>query len=117
MLWLTWRQLRTQAAVVFGVLVAIAIVLAVTGPHLVHLYDTTVKPCASHGDCGTETALFTERGRLLQQLGQVVLVAPALLGIFWGAPLVPHSSRTTPSDWRGRRASAAPGGWPPSSHW
>jgi hypothetical protein len=88
MLWLTWRQLRTQAAVVFGVLVAIAIVLAVTGPHLVHLYDTTVKPCASHGDCGTETALFTERGRLLQQLGQVVLVAPALLGIFWGAPLV-----------------------------
>jgi len=26
--------------------------------------------------------------RLLQQLGQLVLVAPALVGVFWGAPLV-----------------------------
>jgi hypothetical protein len=88
MLWLTWRQFRTQAAVVFGVLAAVAIVLAVTGPHLVHLYDTTVKPCASHDDCGTETGLFTAHDRLLQQLTQVVLVAPALIGMFWGAPLV-----------------------------
>jgi hypothetical protein len=88
MLWLTWRQFRTQAAVVFGVLVAIAIVLAVTGPHLVHLYDTTVKPCASHNDCGLATSLFTEHQHLLRQLGQLVLAAPALIGIFWGAPLV-----------------------------
>jgi hypothetical protein len=88
MLWLTWRQFRTQAAVVAGVLAVIAVALAVTGPHLVHLYDTTVKPCASHGDCGTATNLFTKNDRLLQQLGQVVLVAPALIGIFWGAPLV-----------------------------
>ena len=88
MLWLTWRQFRTQAAVVFGLLAAIAVTLAVTGPHLVHLYDTTVKTCAAHGDCGTATALFTGKERLLQQLGQVVLVAPALIGIFWGTPLV-----------------------------
>ena len=88
MLWLTWRQFRAQAAVVFGLLAVIAVALAVTGPHLVHLYDTTVKSCASHGDCGTASALFTDKERLLQQLGQVVLVAPALIGIFWGAPLV-----------------------------
>jgi hypothetical protein len=87
-IWLTWRQFRTQAAVVFGVLAAIAVALAVTGPHLVHLYDSTVKPCASHGDCATVTDLFTKNDRLLQQLGQVVLAAPALIGIFWGAPLV-----------------------------
>jgi len=88
MLWLSWRQFRTQAAVVFGLLAAVAVVLAVTGPHLVHLYDTTVRPCASDHDCGLETSLFTEHQRLLKQLGQVVLVAPVLLGIFWGAPLV-----------------------------
>jgi hypothetical protein len=88
MIWLAWRQFRTQAAVVLAVLAAIAIALAVTGPHLVHLYDTTVKPCASHGDCATATNLFTLNDRLLQQLGQVVLVAPALIGVFWGAPLV-----------------------------
>jgi hypothetical protein len=88
MLWLTWRQFRAQAAVVCGLLAAVAVVLALTGPHLVHLYDTTVKSCASHGDCGSATGLFTMHERLLQQLGQVVLVAPALIGIFWGAPLV-----------------------------
>jgi hypothetical protein len=89
-IWLTWRQFRTQAVVVFGLLVAIAVALAVTGPHLVHLYDTTVKPCASHGDCGVVTDTFMKNDRLLQQLGQVVLAAPALIGIFWGAPLVAH---------------------------
>jgi hypothetical protein len=87
-IWLTWRQFRTQAAVVFGVLAVVAVVLAITGPHLVHLYDTTVKPCASHGDCTVETNTFMRNDRLLQQLGEVVLVAPALIGIFWGAPLV-----------------------------
>ena len=87
-IWLTWRQFRTQAVVVFGLLVIVAVALAVTGPHLVHLYDTTVKPCASHDDCATVTDAFLKNDRLLQQLGQVVLVVPALIGIFWGAPLV-----------------------------
>jgi hypothetical protein len=87
-IWLAWRQFRTQGAIVAGLLLAIGIVLAVTGPHLVHLYDTTVQPCASHGDCITESALLAQNDRLLQQLGQVVLAAPALIGIFWGAPLV-----------------------------
>jgi hypothetical protein len=88
MIWLAWRQFRAQTAVALGVLAAIAIVLAVTGPHLVHLYDTTVTPCASHGDCATATDLFMHHDRLLQQLRPAVLVAPALIGIFWGAPLV-----------------------------
>jgi hypothetical protein len=57
MLWLTWRQFRTQAGVVLGVLAAVAVALAITGPHLLHLYDTTVKSCASHGDCGTASAV------------------------------------------------------------
>jgi hypothetical protein len=88
MIWLTWRQFRTQTTVAFGVLAVVAVVLAVTGPHLVHLYDTTVTPCASHGDCAAATNAFTSQDRLLQQLGQVVLAAPALIGMFWGAPLV-----------------------------
>ncbi len=88
MIWLTWRQYRAQFVVVFGVLAAIAIALAVTGPHLVHLYDTTVAGCAPHGDCAVATATFLNHDRLLQDLGTVVLVMPALIGIFWGAPLV-----------------------------
>jgi hypothetical protein len=87
-LWLTWRQFRTQAAVVAGLLAVVAITLGITGPHLAHLYDTTVKSCASHGDCGSAAGLFAGHDHLLRQLGQVVLVAPALIGMFWGAPLV-----------------------------
>jgi hypothetical protein len=44
-IWLTWRQFRTPAAVAFGLLIAIAITAALTGPHLLHLYDTTVANC------------------------------------------------------------------------
>ena len=94
MIWLVWRQFRTQAAVLFGVLVAVGIVLAVTGTHLVHLYDTTVANCQKANDCSNAQALFLKNDGLLQQLSAVVLVAPALIGIFWGAPLVAREFET-----------------------
>ena len=84
-----WLQFRTQAAVVFGSLVVVAIVLAVTGPHLVHLYDTTVATCATHSDCSTASTSFLKSDRTLQiLLDGLVVVLPGLLGVFWGAPLV-----------------------------
>ena len=64
----TWLQFRTQA--VGGLRRArrsLAIVLAITGPHLVHLYDATVAPCAGR----TATArrrrpAFLQNDRTLQ---------------------------------------------------
>ena len=53
-----WMQSRTQAAVALGALVVVALVLAVTGPHLVHLYDTTVANCQARGDCQSATNNF-----------------------------------------------------------
>jgi hypothetical protein len=94
MIWLAWRQFRTQAAVVVGLLVAIAIVLAVTGPHLVHVFDTTVASCAAHADCGTVTNAFTRSDEVLQKLALLLLFVPALIGIFWGAPLVARELET-----------------------
>ncbi len=89
MIRLSWRQFRAPAAVVFGALAVIAVVLAITGPNLVHLYDTTVANCKARGDCQTATAAFLHTDHFLKQLlGPTVLVAPALVGIFWGAPLV-----------------------------
>ena len=38
----TWMQFRVQALLAMGGLMIAAIVLALTGPNLVHLYDTTV---------------------------------------------------------------------------
>jgi hypothetical protein len=93
-IWLAWRQFRTQAALAFGLLVAAAIALAVTGPHLVHVFDTTVASCAAHGDCQTVTNAFTKSDVALQKLGLLLLFWPALVGIFWGAPLVARELET-----------------------
>lgn len=90
----TWLQFRMQAAVAFGALAVLAVVLGVTGPHITHLYDTTVATCGAHGDCSSATATFLSGYRLLQDLGNVVIVLPALIGIFWGAPLVAHELET-----------------------
>jgi hypothetical protein len=58
----TWLQLRAQAAVVAGALA----LLAVTAAGLLHRDDGTAR----------------------LWLGVLVLVTPALIGMFWGAPLV-----------------------------
>jgi hypothetical protein len=79
MTWLTWRQLRLQAAAVYVAVAAVALVLAVTGPHLADL--------AKLG--GSVFDRLTSRDRNLFYAGIALMaVAPALVGIFWGAPLV-----------------------------
>jgi hypothetical protein len=94
MIRLAWRQLRPQALVVAAVVVAVGVALALTGPNLVHLYDTTVAPCGQQGDCATVIRDFVNRDRLLQRLSLVVVALPALLGVFWGAPLVAREFET-----------------------
>ena len=85
MIWLTWRQCRTQFIAVYGLVAATCVWLAVTGPALARLarrnqdvYD-----------------LLTSNDRLLFNGGIGVLaVAPAVIGIFWGAPLVARELET-----------------------
>ena len=89
MIRLSWLQLRAQALLVAAVLAVIAVVLVITGPHLVHLYDTTVATCQARNDCAAATRAMLNDDRFLQAaLNPLVLVAPALTGIFWGAPLI-----------------------------
>jgi hypothetical protein len=87
-IWLAWRQFRTQAYVVAGVLALIAVAYALTGPSLVHVYDTSVLTCKAHGDCSSVLANFAARDHLLRDLALAVILVPALLGLFWGAPLI-----------------------------
>ena len=90
----SWLQFRIQAAVAIGALAIVAIVLALTGPHLVHLFDTTVATCGVHHDCSAATVSFVSTDRVLQDLGNLVVALPALVGIFWGAPLVARELET-----------------------
>ena len=94
MIRLTWRQFRTQATVAFGALAVIAVVLAITGPQLVHLYYTSVVPCQAQGDCSLATTAFVGRDKLLQGLGLVLVVVPGIIGVFWGAPLMARELET-----------------------
>jgi hypothetical protein len=89
MTWLAWRQLRTPAAVAVLGVVAVLVALAVTGPHLLNVYDTVVAPCEAHGDCVAVTAHFQGLdSQLVSLCSDLMSFAPLLFGIFLGAPLV-----------------------------
>lgn len=89
MTWLAWRQLRAPAAVATLVVLATTVLLGLTGPHLLSIYNAVVAPCAAHGDCSLVTANFQGLDAELNHLSSSALVvAPVLLGIFLGAPLV-----------------------------
>ncbi len=89
MIWLTWRQFRAQTLLASAALAVLAVILVITGPQLVHLYDTSVATCQVHGDCQAAAAALMSRYSFLRHLGGVlVIAAPVILGMFWGAPLV-----------------------------
>ena len=94
MIWLTWRQFRAQAWTALAILAALGIAFTITGPHLASLYDTSGIPaCQAHNDCGTVVSNFLDQAKGLDtvlyfvSLG-VLYIGPAIIGIFWGAPLV-----------------------------
>ncbi len=95
MIQLAWRQFRAQALVTYGLLAAIAVVLAVTGPRLVHYYDTNIVPCHLRDDCAVAHNAFLGQQHFLQAtLGPLLLLLPALIGMFWGAPLIARELET-----------------------
>jgi hypothetical protein len=63
--------------------------------NLVHIYDTTIVNCAAHGNCAAATTALIDKGdRVGIVLRVVVEVVPALIGLFWGAPLVARELET-----------------------
>jgi len=89
MTWLAWRQLRTPAAVAALGVFAVLVALAVTGPHLLNVYNTVVLPCAAHDDCFGVTTHFQGLDSQLAHLGSTLtILAPVLFGIFLGAPFI-----------------------------
>jgi hypothetical protein len=94
MTWLTWRQFRAQAVTAVAALAAFAVLLAVTGPHLASMYAASgITGCHSQG-CGQLASTFLSLvgagiypAVYLLGIAGIVL-APAVIGIFWGAPLI-----------------------------
>jgi hypothetical protein len=90
MIWLTWRQARAQAAMMAAGLALLAAILALTGPRLADDYSSGIAACATEsGGCAQFVNRFFQdhQGSFLA-VTAVALVLPALIGLFWGAPLI-----------------------------
>jgi hypothetical protein len=61
MIRLTLRQFHLRGELAGAVLVVMAIALAITGPHLAHLYDTIVAPClrTTPRDCSVPLSVLS----------------------------------------------------------
>jgi ABC-type transport system involved in multi-copper enzyme maturation permease subunit len=99
MIWLTWRQSRAQAITAGAILLALAIVLAITGASLASDYNSAgLNTC--HLSCPQDATnlLAALRGGALQYMfyGGILAMylAPALIGLFWGAPLLARELET-----------------------
>ncbi|MDX3006589.1 ABC transporter permease [Kribbella solani] len=89
MIWLTWRQFRGSVAMVAVILIILAVALAVTGPQLASAYSAGIDDCSAQNTCENFYNRFFGAHQLpFMALTLVVLVLPALLGLFWGAPMI-----------------------------
>jgi hypothetical protein len=102
MTWLTWRQFRPQAVTAAVALAAFAILLAATGPHLASRYAASgITGCHGGTPCATAAVRFlshlaeTSIYPIVYLVGiALILVTPAIIGIFWGAPLIAREFET-----------------------
>jgi hypothetical protein len=99
MIWLTWRQFRIQAWVALAVVAVLGAAVVATGPALHDLYrDSGLADCTSN--CRAIADNFkisadTTLNTLLYSAGTLMLfLLPALVGVFWGAPLVARELET-----------------------
>jgi hypothetical protein len=88
MTWLTWRQFRASVAMMAAALVVLAAAVGITGPSLADDYAAGTAACMN-GDCSDFLQQFFHDNReAFLAVTAVALVLPALIGLFWGAPLI-----------------------------
>lgn len=89
MIWLTWRQQRTETLIAAGLLAALAAVLIPTGLHVAAVYDQDgIAECLARDAAGCPDALQAFNSRFEGLLGLVawVTLLPAILAILLAAP-------------------------------
>jgi len=94
MLWITWRQFRAQTIVAVAALAATAVTLTLSGLHIARLYTVSIAGCEARRDCGAARQNFLTQvnaslgSHLPLLFGTALVAVPAVIGIFWGAPLL-----------------------------
>lgn len=87
MTWLAWRQFRTQAAAAALALALLGAFLLLTGPGLADDYADGLAVCGDECRDFQDGFVVDHQAYVLLSVALVLLV-PALVGLFWGAPLV-----------------------------
>ena len=87
MTWLVWRQHRVQYCVGAALLAVFAVLIVITGAQVAHQYAAAQAACAAGQGCRHLGGLFLG-SHVVGFLVISTLGAPALVGLFWGAPLV-----------------------------
>jgi hypothetical protein len=87
MTWLVWRQHRVQYCVGAALLAVFAVLIMITGAQVAHQYAAAQAACAAGQGCRHLGGLFLG-SHVVGFLVISTLGAPALVGLFWGAPLV-----------------------------
>src|SRR5690348_2212022 len=93
MIWLTWRQFRVPALIGAAVSVAAAVLFLATRGSLLALahdlgYQGCTAGCDQLGQQFLRQVAGTNYGHMQQYGSILLLIMPALIGLFWGAPLV-----------------------------
>jgi len=101
MIRLSLLQFRIQAMTVAAVMAGFAVLLTVTGPHLATVYAADgLSSCHGGSSCANLANYFTGSlargpyGVLFPLSTGVILLAPAVIGVFWGAPLIARELET-----------------------
>ena len=95
MIWLSWRQFRAQTLTALGLLAVLVIGLVVLGLQMRHSWNVDVVGCEALDNCGRVQAHFRDQYQTpVSLLSLLLLVVPAILGAFWGAPLIARELET-----------------------
>jgi ABC-type transport system involved in multi-copper enzyme maturation permease subunit len=99
MIWFTWRQFRTQTWITVGGLAVLAVLLLITARSIADAYDAAnVAGCSNN--CATAIENFLRDatngtgGTVYDLVTPTMYMLPALIGIFWGAPLIARELET-----------------------
>src|SRR5580693_7335373 len=97
-------QFRIQAITAAVTLAAFAVLLAATGPHLASLYAADGLDSCHGSSCLSMATYFSASlttgpyGVLFLLSTGIILLAPAVIGLFWGAPLIAREMETGTAD-------------------
>jgi hypothetical protein len=93
MIWLTWRQMRAQTLWTGAVIAAAAAYLLYLGVDIRDTYRLSITDCTTACD-NARHAFADQYSAGLMLVGLLLIAGPAIIGAFWGAPLITRELET-----------------------